>query len=131
MTTVNITKATDAFVPVELEFADATETSFGVSEDFSITPESSDDRTVIIVNNANASGRALTVKFKAGDYMSVSDTKEYSVSAGSSAVIAIDSAFVKNNDGSIVLTATPDFELSLTSCQFSVACVSFRQVETR
>ncbi len=131
MVTVNQTKVSMPFVAANIDFSSSSGSGVGMAESFVITPDCADDRAVIIVRNANASGKAVSIYFDGGEFMSTGETAPISIPAGKDAVIRIDSAFVKKDNGAVVLIATPPSDVSLETCMFSVACVSFLQVETR
>ena len=105
VTTTNITKAFDAEA---LNLAAATNATAGAADTFVFTLEKADDTAYVLISNTLLMGGTdVTVAFAKGDFWAGKAIDSLTVAAGATAVIAIESGFVKKSDGTMSMTVTP------------------------
>ncbi len=80
------------------------EVATSITDGFEMKLVGSDEYTLILVTNTDTSAKSIAVKAPTkGSYAAATSDLEFSLDAGATAVIRVESARYANNDGTIVL----------------------------
>ncbi|HBL83853.1 MAG: hypothetical protein A2Y17_08065 [Clostridiales bacterium GWF2_38_85] len=124
VTTTNITKA---FKATAANFATATNATAGAADTFVFELERADTAAYVLISNPlMMGGTNVTIKFAKGNFWAgkVIDTTELTIAAGDTAIIAIESSFVKKADGTMSMTVTPvTTSIALASIGLTVSII--------
>lgn len=119
MPIINVTRCADRNQPTALEVTNVTSSAAGKSVDYFFTFPASDDHSYIIVRNSGS--KAITAKMADGVGITGTKNKTYSIAAGKTAVIPVESGRCTNKIGKIGLTLAPaESTATLTECQVSL-----------
>ncbi len=119
MPIISVTRCANRNQPTALSYTNAMSGTAGKGVDCIFTFPASDDHSYIIVNNSGS--KAITAKMSDGESCTGTTNKAYSIAAGKTAVIPVESGRCMTKSGNICLIVAPaDSTATLSECQVSV-----------
>jgi hypothetical protein len=113
---VTVTKTTIATINTDqtLTANAATSTVTNADEVFTLTPTASGGKLALMFQNSST-GQTYTYSIAAGDFWASTDAITGSIAGPAIEVLEVDTAKVKQSDGTVLITLTPSTGLALVA----------------